>query len=268
MDKPKKLDFISINKKLWNDRVDTHLQSDFYDNDAFISGKTSLNDIELGMLGDIQGKSILHLQCHFGQDTISLNRAGAAVTGVDFAEQAIEAAIRINEQLGTSCKFVCCNVYDLKDQLDEQFDMVFTTYGTIGWLPDLDKWAEIVSHFLRPGGQFVFVEFHPVVWMFDDQFREVAYNYLNSGPIHEQVEGTYADRDKGGQNESVGWNHGISEVVNNLIKHGLSIKAIDEYDYSPYNCFSGTEEPEPGKFRIKHLKGRIPMVYGVLAEKG
>ncbi len=175
--------YIDINKQSWNNKVDFHVKSDFYDLDGFLKGNTSLNNIELTLLGNIKRKSILHLQCHFGQDTISLARLGAAVTGIDLSDKAIEKAQELSLKTHTAASFICCNIYDLPQHLDKQFDIVFTSYGTIGWLPDLDKWAYIVSQFLKPNGRFVFVEFHPVVWMFDDDFSKIGYNYFNTGPI-------------------------------------------------------------------------------------
>ena len=258
-------DYIEINRNAWNNKIDAHLKSEFYDLEGFLKGKTSLNDIELQLLGDIRGKTILHLQCHFGQDTISLSRLGAIVTGVDLSDKAIETGRKITKDTQSNTKFICCDIYDLPKHLNEKFDIVFTSYGTIGWLPDLNKWAEIVSQFLKPNGQFVFVEFHPVVWMFDDDFEKINYKYFNSGAILETESGTYADKNAEITQSYVMWNHGISEVLNNLIKHGLEIKSLDEYDYSPYNCFNKTIEFEPKKYRIEHLDDKIPMVYSIHA---
>src|SRR6187551_1118010 len=165
----KDLNYLDINKASWNQRTAVHVASDFYGVDAFVKGKSSLQQIELGLLGDVAGKSILHLQCHFGQDTLSLARLGAKVTGVDLSDVAITEARKLARELGLSTDFICCNVYDLPQQLEQQFDVVFTSYGAIGWLPDLDRWAQIVRRFLKPGGRLVLVEFHPFVWMFDDQ---------------------------------------------------------------------------------------------------
>ncbi|MEZ4890820.1 MAG: class I SAM-dependent methyltransferase [Crocinitomicaceae bacterium] len=259
--------YIDINRQSWNKRVDAHLNSDFYDLERFMAGKNSLNDIELNLLGNIKGKSILHLQCHFGQDTISLSRLGAEVIGVDLSDKAIDSAIKIANETNSTAKFICCDIYDLPHHLDEKFDFVFTSYGTIGWLPDLDKWAKIISNFLKPGGQFIFVEFHPVVWMFDDNFDKIAYRYFNSGAIVETQNGTYADKSAAITITEISWNHSISEVVNNLINNGLEINALDELDYSPYNCFNKTIEFEPNKFRIKHLENYLPMVYSIKATK-
>ena len=235
--------------------------------EGFLQGKTSLNEIELNLLGDIQGKSILHLQCHFGQDTISLSRLGATATGVDLSDKAIESARKIAKDTHSDAEFICCDIYDLPNHLDEKFDIVFTSYGVIGWLPDLDKWAKIISSFLKPDGQFVFVEFHPVVWMFDDDFDKIAYRYFNSGAILESESGTYADKNADITQDYVMWNHGLSEVVNSLLKNGLEINVLDEFDYSPYNCFNKTIEFEPKKYRIAHLDDKIPMLYSISAKK-
>jgi SAM-dependent methyltransferase len=256
-----------LNRQLWNKRTDVHFTSEFYDVKGFLEGKSSLNTIELDLLGDLKNKSILHLQCHFGQDSISLARLGARVTGVDLSDKAIAKGKELVKQTGADVSFVCCDIYELEQHLQEQFDVVFTTYGTIGWLPDLDKWAKIVSRFLKPGGNFVFAEFHPVVWMFDNDFQKVAYDYFNSGPIVETEGGTYADREADIRLTSVSWNHSISEVLNSLLTHGLQIELFNEYNYSPYNCFQNTIESEPGKFRIAHLDHKIPMVYALKAIK-
>jgi 2-polyprenyl-3-methyl-5-hydroxy-6-metoxy-1,4-benzoquinol methylase len=259
--------YIDINRQSWNNRTETHLKSDFYDLDNFLKGKNLLNDIELNLLGDIKGKTILHLQCHFGQDSISLSRLGAIVTGVDLSDKAIESAKQIAKYTNSNATFICCDIYDLPNHLEEKFDIVFTSYGTIGWLPDLDKWAKIVSRFLKPNGQFVFVEFHPVVWMFDDNFDKIGYRYFNSGAIVETESGTYADKKADITQSYVMWNHGLSEVVNNLIKNELEINSLDEFDYSPYNCFSKTIEFEPKKYRIEHLEDKIPLVYAIRATR-
>jgi SAM-dependent methyltransferase len=261
------LNYIEINKEGWNKRVDAHLNAAFYDVEGFLKGKTSLKEIELNLLGDIKGKTILHLQCHFGQDTISLSRMGGITTGVDLSDKAIKSANELAERTKTTAAFICCNIYDLPQHLNKQFDIVFTTYGTIGWLPDLNKWAAIVSQFLKPGGKFIFVEFHPVVWMFDNQFEKIGYNYFKSDAIVETETGTYADKNAPIKTEFISWNHGLGEVISNLLSNGLEITRFNEYDYSPYNCFNKTIEFEPGKFRIKHLENKIPMVYSITAIK-
>ena len=260
-------EYLEINRHSWNNRTDVHIKSEFYDLDGFQNGKTSLKSIELDLLGNLEGKSILHLQCHFGQDTISLGRLGADVTGIDISDKAIEHAKRIAKDEDSKVNFICCNIYDLPNHLDKQFDIIFTSYGVIGWLPDLNKWANIISGYLKLDGKFIFVEFHPVVWMFNDSFDKIDYSYFNSGPILETEIGTYADKTADITQEYVMWNHSMSEVVNSLIKNGLKLEELIEYDYSPYDCFDKTKKIEADKFRIKHLDNKIPMVYSILAAK-
>jgi ubiquinone/menaquinone biosynthesis C-methylase UbiE len=259
--------FFDTNRNSWNSRVDAHLESKFYDLEGFLTGETSLKSIELELLGNISNKSLLHLQCHFGQDTLSLARMGARVTGVDLSDKAIYSAMELATKTQLQANFICCNVYDLPQHLDQQFDIVFTSYGTITWLPDLNAWAALIQKYLKPGGKFIFVEFHPVVWMFDDNFKTIGYDYFNSGPIIENETGTYADRSAAIKPQSVCWNHSMAEVVTALLDNGLSIKQFQEFDYSPYNCFLNTIEFEPGKFRIEHLPHKIPMVYAIEAIK-
>jgi SAM-dependent methyltransferase len=259
--------YIELNRQSWNARTGVHIASDFYDVDGFLKGASSLNDIELGLLGDVAGKRILHLQCHFGQDTLSLARLGADVTGIDLSDRAIDEARKLNEKLDLSAEFICCNLYDLPQHLDAKFDIVFTSYGTISWLPDLQKWAEIVARFLKPGGRFVFVEFHPVVWMFDDDFKEFKYSYFNRGAIVETGSGTYADQSAPIETHDVGWNHPLNEVIGNLLRAGLKIEHFQEYDYSPYACFKTVEKIGEKKFVIPQLGGKIPMVYSIVATR-
>lgn len=261
------MDYLSINKKLWDNKTEVHVKSEFYDVDGFINGNDSLNSIELDLLGNIEGKSVLHLQCHFGQDTISLSRRGAKATGVDLSEKAIEQAQKLSREIGTDTRFIQSDVYALKDVLDEKFDVVFTSYGVIGWLPDMKKWAETIHHFLKPGGELVFVEFHPVIWMMSYDFQRIEFKYDDSEPIVEELEGTYTDRDAKLKDKSVCWNHGLSRVLNSLIKTGLVINDFQEYDYSPYNCFENTVQISKRKFQIKGLEEMIPMVYSVKAQK-
>lgn len=259
--------YLEINRKSWNAKVEPHLKSDFYFVDEFMKGRTSLNSIELDLLGDIKNKKILHLQCHFGQDSISLSRMGAEVTGVDLSDKAIETAKNMAEKCGADTRFVCCDIYSLPDFLNEKFDIVFTSYGTIGWLPDLEKWANIINYFLKEDGKFIMAEFHPAVWMFDEDFTKVTYNYFNEKPIIETYEGTYADQSAEIKEEYVMWNHSLAEVLQNLIKNGMNLQDFHEYDWSPYPCFRHTEEFEKGKWRIPQFGNKIPLVYALKAQK-
>lgn len=259
--------YIEINKTSWNKRTDVHIDSKFYANDSFIEGRNSLNEIELNLFGDIKGKKILHLQCHFGQDTISLTRLGARAVGVDLSNKAIEKAKEMALKTKSDATFFCCDIYDLPKNLDGKFDVVFTSYGTIGWLPDLDKWAKVIDHFLKPQGTFLIVEFHPYVWMWDNDFEKITYNYFNSAPIIETENGTYADKNAALSQESVTWNHSLSEVMTSLLQNNLQIESFDEFDYSPYNCFNKTIEISTNKFQIEHFNNKIPMIYAIKAIK-
>jgi 2-polyprenyl-3-methyl-5-hydroxy-6-metoxy-1,4-benzoquinol methylase len=256
-----------INKKLWNEKTEIHINSEFYGMDKFLAGETSLKEIEIGLLGDITGKSILHLQCHFGQDSLSLARMGAQVTGLDISDIAIEKAKILATQMGLPANFICSDVYSAKQHIYEKFDIVFATYGTIGWLPDIKKWADIVSHFLKPGGKLVFVELHPVLWMYDTTFNSVIYRYFNSEPIVEETPGTYADKEADIQLLEIGWNHGLSEVITSLLEEGLVLNDFKEYDYSPHNCFLGMEKVGESRYIIEHLGNKLPMTYSLVMTK-
>lgn len=201
--------YFEENKALWNKRTAVHKDSAFYDLPSFLNGRSSLQPIELEALGDVRGKKILHLQCHFGMDSLSLARMGATVTGVDLSDSSIAEARRLNEQLELNAQFICCNVYDLKEYLDERFDIVFTSYGVIGWLPDLGPWASLIQHFLKPGGSFLMAEFHPVVWMMDENFQHIKYFYNNRELIVTESQGTYTDRGAAIVHKEYSWNHGV-----------------------------------------------------------
>lgn len=260
-------DYLTINRKAWNDKTPYHVNSEFYDMPGFLNGRTSLNTIELDLLGDIAGKKILHLQCHFGQDTLSLAKLGAEVTGVDFSDQAIAQADKIAQTQGVNARFICCDIYSLPNNLTDEFDIVFTSYGTIGWLPDLTKWAAVISGFLKPGGRFVFAEFHPFVWMYNNDFTQIEYNYFKDEAIIEDFTGTYANTEAPLNATTISWNHGLCEVFKSLIQNGLTVKDFDEYNYSPYNVFSNMEECAPGRYTFKKFGNIIPLVYSIVAVK-
>ena len=259
--------YFQANKENWNARVPIHRDSAFYDVEAFKKGKNSLNQIELSEMGEVAGKSLLHLQCHFGLDSMSWSRMGARVTGVDFSEDAIELARSINHELGLDTTFICSNVYDHQNFASEQYDIVFTSYGVIGWLPDLQRWAKVINDCLKPGGVFYMAEFHPMVWIYDDQFTHVAYSYFNREVIETEQEGTYGNREAKFQLREYSWNHPISEVINALISNGLNILMLNEFDFSPYNCFPNTVKNEDGNFYIKGFENKLPMVFSIKACK-
>ena len=259
-------DYLKQNQDLWDAWTELHARSDFYDVEGFRAGKSSLMSPELEALPDVSGKSMLHLQCHFGMDSISWARRGARVTAVDFSEIGIAFARQLNDERGTEVEFICANVYDLRDYLIRQYDIVFTSYGVLDWLPDMNRWAEIVAHYLKPGGVFYLVEFHPAIWLLGDDHAELRVHgsYFHApSPDSEEVQGSYAEPGADVRMPSHNWTHPVSDVVNALLKQGLRLEAIQEYPYSVYDCFAGLRETEPGQYRFAALSGSFPMMYSL-----
>jgi len=260
-------DYLKINQDLWDLRVKPHMESDFYELDAFKAGKTSLQAIEQELLGDVRGKTITHLQCHFGLDSLSLARMGATVTGLDFSPEAITAAKTLTTELKVNARFVEANVYDAAECIGEPADLVFTTYGVLGWLPDLEKWARVVSDCLKPGGKLLLVEFHPFMWAFDDDFTKLTYSYFHSDPIVEEIPGNYTSHGTPIVQQSIGWNHSLAETYNALQSTGMRITHFNEYDYSPYPILKNGVQSGPRKWMFKGFEHMVPLVYSLMAEK-
>ncbi len=259
--------FFEENKHSWNARTDIHQTSEMYDMTAFRAGQTSLREIELAEVGDVQGKRMLHVQCHFGQDTISWARMGAKATGTDFSDRAIEIARSLAAAESLDTRFICANTYDLPEHLDEQFDIVFTSYGVIGWLPDLKKWAEILARYVKPGGIFYMVEFHPVLWMMDDEVRKIMYSYFDKGVIAYE-ESDYTDHEgKHGTTKNYAWNHSLSDVITPLIAQGLTLEFLHEFDYSPYDCFQNAVSVGEKRWQVKDYEGVFPLAYSIKLRK-
>lgn len=253
--------YFDQNRASWNQRTSIHLGSQFYAVERWLEHKNSLMPIELAALGDVRGKSILHLQCHFGQDTLSLAHLGAEVTGVDISDAAIDAARQLSEKSGLPGRFVCCNVLDTRKHIFEQFDVVFTSYGTIGWLPDLKPWAKVVAESLKPGGRFLIVDFHPVLWMMDDGMTHLHYPYFNRELIETTQLGSYTDGGEDVEIKDYSWNHSLSELMSPLLAEGLQLAQFQEFSYSPYACFANSVQGADGNYRIKGLEDALPMVY-------
>jgi SAM-dependent methyltransferase len=257
----------AANRALWNARTEVHLRSEMYDVEGFVAGRNSLSELELELLGDVRGKRILHLQCHFGQDTLSLARMGAEVTGLDISDTAVAEAHKLTERMGLQAEWVLANVLDFQPQLEGRFDIVFTSFGTIGWLPELRTWADNIQRYLAPGGRFVFVEFHPMLWMFDDDFRELKYSWFNRETIEETSKGTYADRNAPIEFTSHSWNHPQGDVLGALLGAGLRITHYSELDGSPHNVFPRPLKGDDGLYRIEGFERVLPMVFGLCATK-
>lgn len=260
--------YYESNQAFWDDKVAYHKKSDFYRLDDFKKGWNSLKKVELEGVGDVSGKSLLHLQCHFGQDTLSWARMGADVTGVDFSSEAIKLARELNDELGLNAQFVESNILELDGKLDQQYDIIFTSYGTICWLGDLEKWAEIVQKHLKPGGFFFIADFHPTLYMYDWETGEIAFPYFfNEEPSFEVIEGTYADNDAPIGGTEYFWFHPISKTINLLTKQGLTLETFNEFPYSPYDCFPNMDKKAEDVFVYKLTKFPLPHVYSLKMRK-
>ncbi|KAA3621284.1 MAG: class I SAM-dependent methyltransferase [Flavobacterium sp.] len=258
----------NTNRDTWNRKVAVHAASEFYNLERFKKGADSLNTYELEALGDVAGKSLLHLQCHFGQDTLSWARRGAICTGIDISDKAIALAQSLNNELELNAEFVCCNVLDVSDHVSQTFDIVFTSYGVIGWLPDLKPWAQMIAERLKSGGIFYMVEFHPIAWMFDylEYPPRMIYGYQQKEVIYEEYEGTYAeDGNSKIISKEYGWNHGLGQVINALIEAELTIDYLREHDESPYDIFPDLEKNESGLYTLKERL--YPLVFEIQARK-
>ena len=261
------------NRRHWDEAVPFHIRSDFYGVAAFKAGHTKLKPVELEELGDVRGKTLLHLQCHFGLDTLSWAREGAVVTGADFSHRAIEAARTLAIETGIDARFVASDIYALPDVLDGQFDIVFTSYGVLRWLPDITRWARVAAHFVRPGGTFYIVEFHPFAWVFDDEpdvtDLHVRYPYFQTGePLRFEIEGTYADRTAAVENRvSYSWPHPLGDIVTALIDAGLRLEFLHEFPFSTFQFVPFMEKTGDHTVRLTKHDGCVPLLFSIKATK-
>jgi SAM-dependent methyltransferase len=262
-------EYFEQNKVLWDTRTPVHIESEFYNVADFLSGNSSLTCVEDEFLMSVENKKVLHLQCHFGLDTLSLMRLGGECVGIDFSELSIEKARELNTQIGGNAIFYHANVYDTLDLNLGKFDIVYTTYGAIGWLPDLDRWAQVIAGSLKPGGQLYFAEFHPVLLMFDTASNAIKYSYLEKAEPDEDIEeNTYADANEIISVKSYWWAHSLSEIMNALTNAGIKISLFKELDYSPYNCYPNMRDLGNGKYRFGDDAFGIPQMYVIIGEKG
>lgn len=264
--------YIATNQSLWDKKVEPHTKSDFYQLEAFKKGWNSLRHIEMNALADeVQGKSMLHLQCHFGQDSLAWSRLGAKVTGIDFSENAIAQAQQLNDELGLDAKFIHSNVYDVRKHIQEQFDIVFTSYGVLAWLPNLDKWAKVIADSLKPNGVFYIVEFHPSLLIYDLEQTEnlkIKYDYFhNSTPDEEIISSTYAEDNANLQHQEFTWSHSMSEIITPLLKLGLVLEQFNEYPYSTWDCFPNLHKTAEQKFVFRNLNKSLPHTFELRMRK-
>jgi 2-polyprenyl-3-methyl-5-hydroxy-6-metoxy-1,4-benzoquinol methylase len=266
-----------LNRAWWDERVPIHVGSAFYDVDGFRAGGSSLRPFEVMEVGDVTGSRLVHLQCHFGLDTLSWARAGASVLGLDFSQPAIDAATALASETGVAARFVCANVYDAVETVGgERFDVVYTGLGALNWLPNLPRWASIVAELLDPGGFLYLSEFHPFTWVFADDTLEIAYDYFHhpeGESFDDGEQGSYADMTVPTHNNATReWAHPISDVVTALLGAGLQLELLQEHDYTLFPRFEhlelDTESLGAGVvYRQPAGTPRLPLMYSLRARR-
>jgi len=266
---------LDANNALWDEWTKIHETSAFYDLEGFKRGGIRLRQYELDEIGPVDGLDLLHLQCHFGIDTLSWARLGARVTGADFSEAAVSLARSIAADIGIDkARFVRSDLYELPSVLQDQFDLVYTSRGVLGWLPDIRRWAQVVAHFVRPGGRFYITEIHPVAQAFEPEGvapgeLRLAYPYWeHPEPLAFPVAGSYADpKAKIATPTEYGWDHGLGEIVTALVEAGLRIESLREYPFVAWKL-DFLVEAEDGSWRLPpETPGELPLFFSILASK-
>ncbi len=260
---------IDANRALWDELTSIHAASSFYDLEGFKAGRSTIGPLERAEVGDVEGKRLLHLQCHFGMDTLSWARLGAHVVGADFSGEAIGLARSLSEELGIPAEFVCSNVYDLPDMLEGEFDVVFTSHGVLLWLPDLVPWARVIDHFLAPGGFFYIAESHPVLRTVREREGELIVEdaYFAAGPSTYVADGSYADPTAILANKtSHEWQHPLGEVIDALVAVGLRIDFLHEYPFAVSRRLPSMQQGDDGYWRLPDDE-RLPLLFTLRAWK-
>jgi SAM-dependent methyltransferase len=267
-------DLIRANRDLWDGWAELHVAGKGYDVESFKAGRQTLDAVELEGVGDVRDKSLLHLQCHFGMDTLNWARLGARVVGVDFSEKAVGHARRLAHELGIGARFILADVTDtatVLSQLGEQFDVVFTSHGTISWLPDLRPWARTVAGALKPGGLFFIADAHPFTWMFDDERADPAlefrYRYFGREALRFEEKGSYAEPEGDFEGVSYSWQHTFAEIVSSLAEAGLAITSLREYPYLFWRWFPWMVRSDDGTYRMPEGLPEIPIMFSLSAIK-
>jgi SAM-dependent methyltransferase len=261
------------NQALWDEYTGINAASPLYELEKFKAGAIKLHPLERSELeGEVAGKDLLHLQCHFGMDTLSWARLGARVTGVDFSEKAIALARSLSEELSIPARFVCCDLYDLPRHLEGAFDIVFTSYGVLAWLPDLRGWAELVARYLRPGGTFYIAEIHPTAMLFSEKVTgpewRVGDDYFKEGVAAYQDDGNYADPTaKVENNTSYEWMYQLGTVVSELARAGLRLEYLHEHPFTVYRQFPFLERREDTHWYLPEGMLRVPLLFSLRAVK-
>lgn len=273
------------NRARWDESVPIHAASKGYDLAGFLRGEKTLYPVELDEVGDVAGKSLLHLQCHFGMDTLGWARLGARVTGLDFSAPAIERARALALEVGEpEARFVQANVYDAREVLPgEQFDVVYTAIGALCWLPDIRGWAQVAASFVRPGGFLYVYDGHPMRGTIDDERADselvVRYPYFESAtPIEYESPETYVDGPPLQHTRTYEWNHGIGETATALIEAGLRIEFIHEHREVPWKALPWLERVGPqsadGNYVAReawqmpaHQRDLLPLMFSIRAAR-
>ncbi|MEU9163939.1 class I SAM-dependent methyltransferase [Streptomyces sp. NPDC048424] len=262
---------LALNRALWDERARIHGSTPtdrFYDVESFVAGRETLYALERELAGDVAGKDLLHLQCHFGMDTLSWARLGARVTGVDFAPTAIERARQLAGRTGLDATFVEADTQRLPDTLADRFDLVVATYGVLCWIADLDGWMRGAAMALRPGGSLVVVDLHPA-------FQSVAaldplvvdWPYGGGEPQHETVTSTYAEPDLSlPAQDSVQYPYSIGEIVTAAASAGLTVKHLGEHVAAEFDPRGFLTPGRDGLYRLPFGDSHLPVLYSLRAE--
>ncbi|KKQ93296.1 MAG: methyltransferase type 11, partial [Candidatus Levybacteria bacterium GW2011_GWA1_39_11] len=250
--------YAAINRDWWNKATPIHASSKLYDLEKFKKGKTSLQATEIQEVGNVRGKTLLHLLCHFGMDTLSWARRGADATGVDISDRSIRLARKLSREIGIPAKFICSDIHDLPKVLDKKFDIIFASYGVLLWLSNIKKFAKIVNHFLSEKGMFYIVELHPFTNILSCDLK-IDYKYFQKGPHIDDSNGTYTDWSADIKGFTYNWNYTLEDIINSLINEGLKIEYIHEFPYTMYDQFPGLmEKNKKGQYVLKDKKIQIP----------
>lgn len=264
------------NRENWEDRVPLHEKaygiSDL-DDPGHLTGiiRTDLAALAPFLQdGTVSGLDVCHLQCHIGTDTLSLARAGARVTGVDFSPAALESAANLAERLGMDATWVETDVLEARAAVDGDFDLVYTSIGTINWLPDLNRWATQVAGLLRAGGTFYIRDGHPALYAIDENADGLRLRYPYFGNGEAQIwddDSTYVGDGKVTRSRTYQWAHPLSEIINSLIKAGLQILRVDEDKSIPWK-FAPRMVQVPGGFAWPESeRDLVPCTYTIIAQK-
>ncbi len=267
--------YFDANKELWDAfaRLHYEAESEEYSVKAFLEGQNTLKSYELKEMGNVRGKSLLHLQCHFGLDTLSWAREGATVTGTDISSEGVRLAKLLAKQAKLKANFIESNLYDLPKVLTEKFDIVYTSIGVLCWLYDLKEWGKIITHFLKPGGFFYIAEIHPFSMVFDNETEDIKdlqvyYNYFyHPEPMEFTADGSYGSDVKIEPKKEYEWAHSMSDIINSLIEAGLRIEFLNEYPFTVWKQFPFAEKGPDGYCHLKNQKAEIPLLFTLKATK-